>query len=506
MGDLAALDLAAIERVRDEAWPDPQNRDEAHDALSVFGFLTDAEARGEGHVARPDIRPMLAELESERRAIPLDRGVWVAAERAAEFQDLANPEGLREILRSRLEGLGPITIAALAAPLGIAPDDARAALTALEVEGFAMRGRYTPGSAQEEWCDRRLLARIHRATLERLRREIEPVSTADLMRFFAHWQRASLRTRARGPQGLEVVLAQLEGFEASASAWETDILPLRVQGYDPAWLDALCISGRFLWTRGSGLRPLARAPVRATPIAIAMRDRIGAWDRLRPREHDIEDLSNQARAVHEVFGKRGAVFVHDLVAATRLSNDDVVVGIAELVARGVVTSDSFAGLRALTAPRTSIDRLGSSGRWSLVSAGAVEVAQDDAIETACRALLRRWGVVFRRVLDREGGLPPWRDLVRVFRRLEARGEVRGGRFVSVHSGEQFALPEAVGLLRELRRTERRGEVIIVSAVDPLALAGIVTPGTRAHALAKNRVSFRDGVPIDDVEATETLAS
>jgi ATP-dependent Lhr-like helicase len=411
-----------------------------------------------------------------------------------------------EILRSRLEGLGPVTAQTLAEQLGIAPDDALQALTALEVEGFAMRGRFSPGLGAEEWCDRRLLARIHRATLERLRKEIEPVATADLMRFFVQWQRASLRSRARGPQGLEIVLAQLEGFEAPASAWESEILPLRVQGYDPSWLDALCISGKFAWTRGSGAKLIARAPVRATPISITMRDRLGAWDRVRPRESDLDGLSDQARAVHDVFVKRGAVFAQELASATKLSHDDVVTGIAELVARGIVASDSFAGLRALVAPQRGIlDRLGASGRWSLVSAGA-DVASDDAVESVARALLRRWGVVFRRVLDREGGLPPWRDLVRVFRRLEARGEVRGGRFVSVHSGEQFALPEAVGLLRELRRQERRGEVITVSAVDPLALAGIVTPGDRVPALAKNKVSFRDGIPIEEASDTETLAS
>jgi ATP-dependent Lhr-like helicase len=503
MGDLAALDPSAIARVRDEAWPEPENRDEVHDALSVFGFLTDAEARGEGHVPRPDMRPMLADLEKENRAARLE-GIWVAAERREEFRDLAN--NLKEILRSRLEGLGPVTVTTLAEPLGIPADDVAMALTALEVEGFAMRGRFSPGIALEEWCDRRLLARIHRATLERLRREIEPVSTADLMRFFASWQRVSMRTRARGPQGLEVVLEQLEGFEASASAWESDILPLRVQGYDPAWLDALCISGRVAWMRGAGGGALARSPVRATNITFMAREHIGAWDKIRPRAHDIADLSESARTVHEVFTKRGAVFAQDLVAATRLSHDDVISGIAELVARGVVASDSFAGLRALVAPRTTLDRLGSSGRWALVSASAAEVDSDEALERVARTLLRRWGVVFRRVLDREAGLPPWRDLVRVFRRLEARGEIRGGRFVSVHSGEQFALPEAVGLLRELRRTERRGDVITVSAVDPLSLAGIVTPGERIHSLAKNRVSFRDGIPIEDEFPAENLAS
>ena len=527
VGDLGALDAAAIARVRDEAWPDPRSRDEAHDALVVFGFLTDAEARGAGPVARGDLRPWLLELGGERRAtlatLRSGAGVWVAAERLSELRaaigdvTCAPPiepapgcdfvgdrdRALRELLRSRLEGLGPITAEALARPLGLGADDVRAALAALEVEGFAMRGRFTPGAIDEEWCERRLLARVHRATLERLRKEIEPVTPAELMRFYFAWQHATPDTRARGSAGLELVLARLEGFEAPAAAWESELLPSRMQGWDPAWLDALCVTGRALWARGAEATN-ARSPVRATPVVILDRTRVDMWRAIRPRTADLEGLSDGARAVHDALERRGALFAQDLAQMTRLGHEGVIDAIAELVARGAATSDSWSGLRSLVTPAKLGDKasgVARAGRWSLVDDAAEDpAAYDEAVEAIARVLLRRWGVVFRKLLEREGPLPPWRDLVRALRRLEARGEVRGGRFVALHSGEQFALPEAVGLLRELRRRPPPPAVVVVSAVDPLALAGIVTPGERVASVAQNKVVWRGGVAVAAIES------
>jgi ATP-dependent Lhr-like helicase len=526
MGDLAALDPVAVARVRDEAWPEPRTDDEVHDALVVHGLFTDAEARGEGPVPRGDLRAALSRLAEARRATRVDvpGGAWVAAERLGEIRavhphaawspaiDVApgcafegdRDRALRELARSRLEALGPVGVAAFAAGLGVAPDDALAALTALEVEGFAMRGRFSPGLAHEEWCERRLLARIHRATMERLRREIEPVSPADFARFLFQWQRVSPRSRARGPAGLELVVEQLEGFEAPAGAWEPELLASRVIGYDETWLDALCFAGRVVWARGAAPRPSAKAPVRSTPIVLVDRRRLAQWETLRPRVDREADLSEAAQAVLGVLRARGAVFREDLVLALRVADREVGAGLAELVARGFATSDSWSGLRALIAQGRS-GRRPATGRWALVAPPLPPSPDDeDAIEVVARALLRRWGVVFRRLLDRESALPPWRDLVRVLRRMEARGEVRGGRFVALHAGEQFALPEAVGLLREIRRSAKTGEVVSVSAVDPLALVGIVVPGERVPALAKNRIAWLDGVPAAVLQGEDLL--
>jgi ATP-dependent Lhr-like helicase len=536
--DLGRLDPEAIARVRTEAWPDAADAEELHDALLWLGCLSADEVQGV-----PEWGGWLAALAQENRVARLETQqavLWVAAERLKQFlvlwpaachsPDIApamehadrarSPEEvLTEIVRGRLEGLGPVTQTALAAPLGLEPDAIGAALTALEVEGFAMRGRFTPGANMDEWCDRRLLARIHHYTVRRLRAEIEPVAARDFLRFLFAWQRVTDDTRLEGPDTVPAAVALLEGFEAPAGAWETEILPARIAAYEPAWLDDQCLAGRIAWARlspcaahGNGRERIA-TPVRTTPITLLPRRHAAFWTSLSGQS-DGAQPSSRAQTVVNCLRAHGASFFEELVEATGLLRPQMEEALGELVALGLVNSDSFGGLRALLVPserrkpftgatrrrRVLTFGMEDAGRWALarrVSPEATEPrAKAGSVEHVVSALLRRYGVVFWRLLAREAEwLPPWRDLLRVYRRLEARGEIRGGRFVAGFSGEQYALPEAVGMLREMRRQPASGEWISLSGADPLNLAGVLTPGPRLAALTGNRLLFRDGLPI-----------
>ena len=532
-GDLGALDPSAIARVRAEAWPDAADADELHDALCWLTFMTEVEID-----SRTDWSGWAATLAAQRRATRLRSGsarLWVAAERLPLLQSLipgarAEPpieappgyapprsedEALVEIARGRLQGLGPVSAAALAAPIGIAAGRMTAALAALQAEGSVMHGRFSAQAVEAgEWCERGLLARIHRYTVKRLRAEIEPVEPRDLQRFLLEWQRAAPRARMEGPDALAAVLAQLEGFEAPAGAWETEILPSRVNEYDPAWLDEQCLAGRFVWTRLALRRADSGAvvgPVRATPIALLSRRNLRAWAAIAGPV-DAGAPSSKGRRVLEYLGTHGASFFDEIAEGTGLLAAQAEEGLAELVGLGLVNSDSFGGLRALLVPserrrsstgprrrRRALFGMDSAGRWALVrreQSAASARTDPETIELVARGLLRRWGVVFWRLMAREAQwLPPWRELLFCYRRLEARGEIRGGRFVAGLSGEQFAAPEAVGLLRETRRRPRDGESVSLCAADPLNLLGILTPGARLPALAGNRVLYRDGLPI-----------
>jgi ATP-dependent Lhr-like helicase len=429
-----------------------------------------------------------------------------------------------ELIRSRMDVCGPATQDEIHLWLRAADDDVAAlhncdaALLALENEGRLLRGHFTPGEATLEWCDRRLLARIHRYTLDRLRAEIEPVSARDFMRFLFRWQRVEHEHRAHGLEGLAAVVDQCAGFESAAAAWETDILPLRVHAYDASLLDALCLSGRVAWGRLGLHDNRTAAPVRATPVALCPRDQFGCWATSLVGTHA---LSTDACAVRDALTRRGASFFHEIVSATALHADAVELALAELVAAGVATADSFAGLRALLAPKrtrksrsaaassrrrrvsTMTHSVANAGRWSLLLHAYADRNEDGVIEQRARALLRRYGVVFRRLLAREAGAPSWRELVLVYRRLEARGEIRGGRFVTGVSGEQFALPEAIGLLRSVRREPLGRTHVVISAADPLNLVGIIKPEQqRVPAAQRNRILFRDGAPIAALEGGE----
>jgi ATP-dependent Lhr-like helicase len=542
--DLGALDPTAIERVRDEAWPEVQNPDELHDALLTSGFLTEIE----GIIGRDGVSwsDDWRELVEARRGVRIDRGsrvpaLWVARERLPEVRAIypalpfgpmsSEPEplpreaALRELLRGRVGISGPTNAAELAALLEVDESEAEAGLIALEAEGVVLRGRFTRQSDSQaaplEWCDRRLLARIHRYTLNRLRAEIEPVSSADFMRFLFAWQRIDPEHRVGGVEGLAAVIGQLEGFEVSAGAWESDVLSSRCEEYDPALLDTLCLMGRVAWARLSPGTASA-GPMRTTPIALLLREH--ADDR-QPDEANRAEyrLSSGAQSVMQVLERRGALFFPELVTGSGLLATQVEHALAELAGLGLVTSDSFAGLRALITPSSKRKPLASArrrhrtvpfgiegaGRWSLFgrAGGRYGGTEDPSAEKTtvpppyrstdeqARTLLRRYGVVFKRLLAREPNPPAWRDLLLVYRRLEARGEIRGGRFVAGMSGEQFALPEAVGQLRAIRRTERSGKLISIAAADPLNLTGIVTPGERIAAQGGNRVLYRDGTPV-----------
>ena len=455
--DLGALDPAAIARVREEAWPVANTADEMYDALIVAGYIEETEFASHWG-------SLIADLGG--RAVKKGNA-WFALERKDDDEV--------EITASRLEVLGPI--AGKETPV----------LLALEGQGRILRGRFS--SNDLEWCDRRLLARIHRHTLNRLRAEIEPVSAAEFMRFLLHWQHVAGEDQVRGADGLMVVVEQLEGFELAAAGWESDVLPARVADYAAEQVDRLCSSGRVAWGR---LTPGTRAPLRSSPIALLLREDMSSWATERT---PVADFSSEAKAVQEALGKRGASFFHELTTNTNLLPSFVERGLAELAGAGIVTADSFAGLRALLAPSEKRRELvEGAGRWALLSQeGSAN------FEALARALLKRYGVVFRSLLERESRLPPWRELVRVYRRLEARGEIRGGRFVAGFGGEQFAAPDAVGRLRAVRKMERIDELVVLSAADPLNLVGILTPEARVPAIRRNRILLKDGLPIAAVE-------
>jgi ATP-dependent Lhr-like helicase len=543
--DIGRLDPEAIARVRSEAWPDAANADELHDALVWLGCISTTEADAESNW-----NEWLMALARERRTSRLQTPhatLWIAAERLPQFRavwpdatlapkitapgayarEWSREEALVEILRGRLEGQGPVTLGALATTFGLAPADLAATLTALEVEGFAIRGRFSAAPNDDEWCERRLLARIHRYTVKRLRAEIEPVAARDFLRFLFTWQHVSDDARMEGPDSVPVAVAQLEGFEAPAAAWEAEILPARLADYEPAWLDDLCVSGRIGWARltprsGRANSERGTTPVRTTPITLLPRRHGPLWSALSP-SIDAYQPSVRAQIVAEFIRDNGASFFDEIVDGARLLRPQVEEALAELVALGIVASDSFAGLRVLLVPsdqrrpsasrrrrrRTVAFGMEDAGRWALArrasSAGSAE-----ATEHAAWSLLHRYGLVFWRLLEREADwLPPWRDLLGVYRRLEARGEIRGGRFVAGFSGEQFALPDAIGLLRQTRRKSSAGGWISLSGADPLNLVGIITPGPRLAALTGNRVLYRDGVPVaslagGDVQFLEKL--
>jgi ATP-dependent Lhr-like helicase len=517
--DLGALDAQAIERVREEAWPAANTADELHDALLLAGFIRAGEAA-------PHWRSLFEQLVAAGRAFDAN-GFWISVERFDELNAVvpqraapqipdrlrkawAPEDALRELIRGRMEVLGPMTARGLADSLNL-PETALVdgALLALEGEGKLLRGRFTPGSTELEWCDRRLLARIHRYTLNRLRAEIEPVSAADFMRFLVHWQHAAGETRVKGAEGLAAVIEQLDGFELPAGAWEQDVLAARVQDYEPDFIDRLCLSGRMAWGRITPASGSGKAPLRSSPIALMPREHAALWR--AAAEPEGGDASSEARAVYDALRARGASFFHELVAGTGLLRTQVERALGELAGAGLVTADSFSGLRALLAPsdkhrkRSRRRGMGSevdtAGRWALLLGGDA-IDEGKRMESIARTLLHRYGVVFRALLAREPRLPTWRELAAVYRRLEARGEIRGGRFVSGFGGEQFALADAVGRLRAVRKQGWNGELVALSAADPLNLVGIVTPEARVAAITPNRVLLRDGLAIAALEGGE----
>jgi ATP-dependent Lhr-like helicase len=451
--EIGALDPEAVARVREEAWPDPRSAEEVHEALLWMGYVAEAEAAA--------WRGWLEELRAAGRVL-LEEGRWWAREAARDPV---------EVWKGRLEALGPVF-----------SDDP--ALLELERRGLALRVRL---DGREAWCDRRLLARIHRYTVDRLRREIEPATAADFLRFLACRQHVDEEHRLEGPRGVAEVVRRLAGFEVPARAWESSVLPARVKDYKREWLDHLTLTGEAAWGRlwGSGA-----SAIRTTPVALVLREDLERWRSLAPPA-DVTGLSSAARQVEEALAARGAMFPQELLKATRLLPSQMEAALGELIGAGRVTCDSFGALRWLVVPASKRRVAATVGRWSLLR-GAGEgrdaaAAPDPAlVEFVARRLLDRWGIVFRRVLVRERIPVPWRDLVRVYRGLELRGDVRGGRFVAGFDGEQYAAPEAVPLLRAVRRRGSLGP-LTVSAADPLNFAGILTPEERVSPATMKRV-------------------
>jgi ATP-dependent Lhr-like helicase len=565
LNEVGRLDPEAIAQVEDEAWPDVRDADELHDALHTLIALPERAFRN----GRPGPLELwsgeFAQLKASGRATAATvataqqepaRRFWVATERVPAFRviypqaslessvpDLGEtPASRNEAIQALITGwmshAGPSTVEELAEALALPANDVEQVLLQVESSGAILRGKFRQGDALE-FCERRLLARIHRLTLGRLRREIEPVSEAQLMRWLLRWQHLSPGSQLSGERGLLEVLRQLQGFEIPANAWESQILSRRLRDYDPAVLDQLCLTGAIGWGRLSPhpatleeAAPLPDAaaagiphagvsrvgvpqvkkrrviPTSVAPITFFARDE-SEWMLPHPSHQRTGDLalSDAAREVLDFLRQRGASFFADIVRGTGKLKAEVETGLWELVAGGLVTADGFDNLRALIDPRRRTGQGAgrnsrprhAAGRWSLLF--PVEAAnRPEAIDATCRMLLNRYGIVFRELLAREALLPKWRELTQAFRRMEDRGEVRGGRFVHGFIGEQFALPVAVESMRALRKQPPSGEIITLSAADPLNLVGIILPGERVPAISGKSVTYRDGIPVSGEES------
>jgi ATP-dependent Lhr-like helicase len=481
------LDPAVIDEIAAEVWPDPRDADELHDALLTMITLP---VRGEWQA-------WFDELHATGRARTIVRGgreFWIATERL----DLA--DDVTATIRGWMECLGPVTATALSELLSLPLDDVQIALAQLESEGLLFQGRYRLQDGSIEWCNRRILARIHRATLGRLRREVEPVTAAQFHSFLTRWQHIAPGSQLHGPDGLLHIIRQLQGFEIPASAWESQALRRRIANYSPDDLDELCLSGEVSWARLSPHPALADSerrvrPTRIAPITFFLRED-AEW-LSPPAQTDIAGLSHPAREVFDALEHRGASFFGDLVRSTRRLPSEVEDALWELTAAGLVTADGFENLRALIDPKRrrgeGRGRLArprhAAGRWALVTRTSNGIPREERVRRFAGELLLRWGILLRDLLARETVSPPWRELLPVLRRMEAQGEIRGGRFVSGFTGEQFARPEAIDLLRAIRREQGAAtDTEDVAPSDPLNLTGIILPGPRVSAILTARSS------------------
>ena len=546
--DIGRLDPAAIDEVRRDAWPDVRDAEELHDALEMLIALPEpaafapgsADPRHETHPIEravsgsvPEWADFFAKLASEGRAGKAriaGRTYWVTAERTklavASFPGIAfdssiaaieQPEVSREdalftLVSGWLQHSGPVHAGVLARLLGLPESEISNVLLRIEATGTILRGHFTGADASStEWCERRLLSRIHRLTVGKLRKEIEPVTAAQYMRWLARWQHVAPGTLALGERGLLEVLRQLQGYEAPANAWENEILKRRVADYNPATLDSLCLRGEVGWGRLSPHPAMLHdreertrriVPSSTAPITFFVRDD-AEWMTARHHSRAADDqkgLSRGAKEVLDLLRTRGALFFADIVRGSRRLKSEVETDLWELVAAGMITADGFDNLRALIDPKRRAGQgrgraarpRDAGGRWSLLFTDRAE-DRTPVVESTSRMLLCRYGVVFRELLTRESIELPWREVLISLRRLEDRGEIRGGRFVNGFLGEQFALPVAADSLRASRSQAETNELIQIAAADPLNLVGIIIPGERVPANSGREITLRNGV-------------
>jgi ATP-dependent helicase Lhr and Lhr-like helicase len=554
--EVGKLDPSAIAQVQEEAWPDIRDADELHDVLHTLVALPENFA---GPASATDPSPFAAtknvsdgwnkffdQLVFQGRVGVVTvstsgalsgqpaglRRYWVAAEKLCAFRVLfpsaqsehapsevngkpvSYDDALLSLVQGWLQHSGPVSASQLGASLGLPASEIEKALFRMEASGSILRGKFTdPKVAETEWCDRRLLARIHRLTVATLRKQIEPVTPAQFVRWLFRWQHLSPGSQVVGARGALEVLRQLQGFEIPANAWERQILARRVGDYDPKWLDQLCLTGAVGWGRLSphpatledsaeGKRRVI--PTSVAPITIFIREEADWMTQKHPGadQPEARGLSHGAKQVLEFLRQRGASFFADIVRGTGKLKAEIETALWELVAGGLVTADGFDNLRSLIDPKRRAGQGSgrnarprhSAGRWALLYTDQ-PAERSRALEATCWMLLKRYGIVFRDVLARETNLPTWRELLAAFRRLEDRGEVRGGRFVDGFLGEQFALPVAVESVRAMKKLPPSGETITISAADPLNIVGILVPGERVPAISGRTVSFKDGVAV-----------
>jgi len=549
LSEIGRLDPAAIAEVREDAWPDVRDADELHDALQELVALPE-DSSATGIAAKPIAAwnnhfTTLAVTGRAIRARSGARSYWLAAEKAKSFaaifpdasfdaqlphieaQQPSRDDALFTCTTGWLAHLGPVTIPALAGFLGLAPADVEKIMLRMEAAGSVLRGQFTDSSGgATEWCDRRLLARIHRLTLGTLRKQIQPVNAAQFMRWLLRWQHVTPETRLLGERGTLEALQQLQGFEAPANAWERQILARRVANYDPNVLDRLCLTGAVGWGRLSP-HPAALGehdgairrvvPTSVAPLTFFIREDADwmisrhASDGAAGSSESV-GLSHAAQEVLAHLRQRGASFFADIVRGTGRIKAELETALWELVTAGMITADGFDNIRALIDPKR---RAGhgkgqnarprhSAGRWSLLYTSEA-LDRTRVLESICWTLLKRYGVVFREMVARETMAPRWRELLIALRRLEDQGEIRGGRFVSGFLGEQFALPLAVESLRASARQPGSGEAVTISAADPLNLAGILIPGDRVSSSSGKTITLVDGIAVDPAEPLDNYS-
>jgi ATP-dependent Lhr-like helicase len=513
LATIGALTREAIDRVQAEIAPVLETADDLHDLLSSTVVL------------RPndDWALLWQELVDPRRGRVVTNDaveLWTTTEALPEARDALAGEhsAVVHVLRGHLELAGVTTAKWLSVTTTLPPDQIAIGLAALEGEGFAMQGRYHPGTADPEWVARRLLARMHSYSKRSRREGFEPATAQDFMRFLLRWQHVAPDTQLHGEAGLIAVLEQLQGFEAAAGAWETELFARRIRQYQPAWLDALCHAGEVAWLRVSARAcddpslTSAVTPSKATPTAVVLRADL-SWllAAARAGEEAPRSVNGVTGEVLEVLRARGASFANDLAAATRQLPETIERALWDGLARGLVMCDGFAAIRLLMKARRDtaaarywrFSRLrrgaaapsGAAGRWSLVPLVDADMERHDLAEAVAEQLLNRWGVLFRDLAVRDGLRLPWREIQWALRRLEDRGLVRGGRFVSGFSGEQYALPAAVEQLTRVRKAPRTQELVVINATDPLNLVGVIVPGQTVPAVRTNQVAFVDGLPM-----------